>query len=311
MRLLLEILIAVIAFQACTGGPDWHVYDTSNTPMQTGLVRQSLPESSGPLWAGTYGNGLYRLSGEQWEQVALSGGGDYITALQKDSTGGLWIGTARAGAYCFRNGKYEHFNTTNGLLDNNIWDIFTDPDGSVWFASRYKGLTRMKEGTFETWTTAQGLPDHYVTVVRRDSKGVVWVGTARGGLCGIRDSGMVYLNHTNGLSGRYVRTLLCDSVPRYVGTWDGGLDYFDGKGWKHDPAVEKPVVCLVTSPEGQLWAGTWGSGAYYRTGRGWERLAPEKSGLPDGHVIDIRFDRAGQAYFSTSKGLAVFRLSSR
>jgi ligand-binding sensor domain-containing protein len=230
-----------------------------------------------------------------------------ILCLKNDGAGGFWAGTAREGAYHFRNGVWTHLSAADGLADNNVWDVFPDHD-TIWFCSRYQGLCRWTRDSAAVWTRKQGLTDREITVAQKDGRGVLWVGSVWGGLCGFRFGAVQLLNRLCGrLSGNYIRCIVCDSVPRWVGSWDGGLDYFNGSGWEHIPPVKPPVTVLVYDPRGRLWAGTWGSGVFIRETDGtWDSANTRNSGLPDDHVIDIKFDRAGKAYFATNKGVAVW-----
>jgi ligand-binding sensor domain-containing protein len=271
--------------------------------MKTGWVRQIILEHDSLAWVGTYGEGLFRVIGGEWGRVRGAFKGDYVLCLKQENNA-LWIGTARNGAYCFSRGNFAQWDTTNGLCDNNVWDIGPGPEGEALFGSRYHGITRMKAGRFSCIARDSGLPDNGVTVISRDSRNRWWIGTALGGLCGIGEGDTVRLNRASGLSGNYIRAFLCDSGVRCVGSWDGGLDTLSGKGWEHVAAVAKPVAALARDGGGRLWAGTWGSGIFVRTAGGWKNLTSGNSGLPDDHVIDIKFDSRGNAWLATNKGLA-------
>jgi ligand-binding sensor domain-containing protein len=246
------------------------------------------------------------VAGKRWSKVGNGFKGDFILCLKRTDEA-LWIGTARDGAYCLLNGSFMNFDTMSGLCDNNVWDLCLSPDKGILFCSRYNGLTRMLGGNFTCLSRDSGLPDREVTLARMDSRGNTWIGTAAGGLCmfGARDT--LYYNTRNGLSGNYVRALLCDSTARWLGTWDGGLDFFNGNSWEHVPGVPAPVVALQIDGTGRVWAGTWGGGIYIREKEGWRNVNPANSGLPDDHVIDIRFDAAGHVYLATNKGLACWK----
>ena len=154
-------------------------------------------------------------------------------------------------------------------------------------------------------SSSEGLPDRQVTLATKDSRGIMWFGTVRGGLCGYENGQFQYLNTRNGLNGNYIRALICDSIPRWVGSWDGGLNFFDNEEWKHVPEIKPPVVFLGFDNNNILWVGTWGHGVYIKKPTGWVNLNDKNSGISDNYVIDIDFAENGDVYFATTKGVSV------
>ncbi len=290
----------------CTDKNAWLIYNTANTPLTSARIRQTVLDNNSLSWVGTYGGGLYRIKNDTWEKVAAPFQGDYILSLKKDTQGGLWIGTARNGAFYYHNNTWKHLTGDQGLAGNNVWDIFLEDEETIWFCSRYRGVCRKSSDSILCMDTQNGLPDRQVTVAQKDKKGKIWFGTVRGGLAGYKDGQFEYINTRNGLSGNYIRALICDTIPRWVGSWDGGLDFFTGGIWKHIAEVGKPVVFLGFDKNRKLWAGTWGKGVFYKGSGKWHNLTAENSDLPDNYVIDIDFTANGTVYFSTSKGVAVY-----
>ena len=298
-------LSIVISFTGCSKHSSWQIYDTSNTPIKNNRIRQIIVSGTKPAWVGTYGDGLYRITNGQWEKVGLPFLGDYILSLKTDSSSGLWVGTARNGAYCLKKNIWIHYDTSNGLTDNNVWDLLPENATTTWFCSRYRGICIRQADRCSCITTAQGLSDREITCIAKDNSGALWIGTARGGVSGFHNNTWTYLYTKNGISGVYIRALICDSTLRWVGSWDGGLDYFENASWSHVKDIKPPVVVITLDRKKNLWIGTWGNGVYYQTSRGWKHILSNNSGLPDNYVIDIKFDDTNKAYFATSGGVAV------
>lgn len=305
-RLFTLYFFLLLLILGCSGKKQWHIYTTNNTILSTNFIRQIIIKNNSLAWVGTYGGGLYRLQEDRWEKISHPFTGDYILCFETDSYGGLWIGTARNGAYYYYQDNWTHIGQEQGLAGNNVWDIFIDSNEDIWFCSRYKGVCRKSSDSLIYLGTKQGLPDRQVTVAAEDNTGTIWLGTARGGLCGYKNGQFQYLNTRNGLSGNYIRALICDSVPRWVGSWDGGLDYFNGNQWEHLDEIKRPVVFLGFDRNKCLWVGTWGHGVYVKQAHAWEHLTEENCDLPNNHVIDIAFDEKGDIYFATSKGIAIY-----
>lgn len=302
---IISFLILPLNF-CCSPLNHWQIYNTSNTPLTSDRIRQIIIENNELSWVGTYGSGLYKVNEGKWQKVDSPFAGNHILCLRPDNKGGLWIGTANNGAYYYFQDNWVHIDQDQGLSDNNVWDILISKNKEVWLCSRYRGACRKSSDSLRCFNTKDGLPDNQVTVATEDSRGTIWLGTARGGLCGYKDEQFEYINSRNGISGNYIRAIICDSIPRWVGSWDGGLDYFNGEKWEHIEKIKKPVVFLGFDKNNKLWVGTWGYGIYIQRTKEWENLTVENSGLPDNHVIDIDFAEDGKIYFATSQGVAVY-----
>jgi ligand-binding sensor domain-containing protein len=275
-------LCALLLYIYCSNSPQWQTINTKNTSINTNLIRQIIINNEILSWVGTFGGGLYKIDGRKYKKVGHPFTGKYIFSLKKDSTGGLWVGTAKYGAYYYNKGTWTHLDRKSGLAGNNVWHIL-----------------RM--------SIKQGLPDRQVTVAEEDTRGNVWIGTARGGLCCFSsDSIHLFYNKKNGLSGNYIRALICDTTIKWVGSWDGGLDLFTGEKWEHINEIKKPVVFLGYDKYKNLWIGTWGYGIYYQYPEGWKRITHKNSALPNNYVIDIKFAQNGKIYFATSGGVAIY-----
>lgn len=98
----------------------------------------------GSLWAGSYGEGLWRWKDGKAVRFTLADGlsNDQIRALQEDSDGTLWIGTFGGGLNGLRNGRFFHLTTRDGLLSDNISHVEDDGRGSLWLSTT-RGICRV------------------------------------------------------------------------------------------------------------------------------------------------------------------------
>jgi signal transduction histidine kinase/ligand-binding sensor domain-containing protein len=106
----------------------------------------SLAEGrNGVLWAGTYGKGLWRVSGEDKIHYTEANGlsSDQIRAVREDPDGTLWIATFGGGLNAFRNNLFTHFTAKDGLLSDNISDVADDGD-SLWLSTT-RGICRVSK----------------------------------------------------------------------------------------------------------------------------------------------------------------------
>lgn len=99
-------------------------------------------DSSGTLLAGTFGSGLFTVTGRE-APVPVEGVGDkVILSHMEDPDGTLWIGTGSTGLHRRRAGRWERLGEDRGLLDNTIIGMVEDGAGSLWLSSK-RGLFKV------------------------------------------------------------------------------------------------------------------------------------------------------------------------
>jgi signal transduction histidine kinase/ligand-binding sensor domain-containing protein len=105
----------------------------------------------GNLWAGTFGEGLWRLSngGLNRGQIRLYTVGDglssnQIRSLVEGADGTLWIGTFGGGLDAMRDGRFFHVSARDGLLSDNVSHIEDDGQGSLWLSTT-RGICRVRK----------------------------------------------------------------------------------------------------------------------------------------------------------------------
>ena len=100
----------------------------------------------GSLWAGSYGQGLWRWKDGKSQHFTVADGlsNDQVRALSEDANGTLWIGTFGGGLNGLRNGKFFHFTTKDGLLSDNISHIEDDGRGALWLSTT-RGICRVRK----------------------------------------------------------------------------------------------------------------------------------------------------------------------
>jgi signal transduction histidine kinase/ligand-binding sensor domain-containing protein len=115
----------------------------------------------GYLWAGTLGEGLWRLensqNGSQGQlrlyTVADGLSSNQIRSLVEGTDGTLWIGTFGGGLDALRNGKFFHVTARDGLLSDNVSHIEDDGHGSLWLSTT-RGICRVRKQ--EIWDLVSG-----------------------------------------------------------------------------------------------------------------------------------------------------------
>ncbi len=171
----------------------------------------------------------------------------YVTALLRDKSGMLWIGTASG--LCVQaqeKGPLRYFfhypENPKGLCSNEITALYEDQKENLWIGTK-NGLCYLPKAN--KLDTAKGgkmtvfksdpekpktLSNNHITTISQDREGAIWVGTNGGGLCKTTDGGNTFTRILNepqnpkSLSSNSVWALCQDaSGAIWVGTDGGGL----------------------------------------------------------------------------------------
>lgn len=120
------------------------------------------------LWAGSYGQGLWRWKDGKSTRFTVSDGlsSDQIRSMLEDSDGTLWIGTFGGGLNALRNGKFFHITTKDGLLSDNVSHIEDDAHGSLWLSTT-RGICRVQKQDLNDFASGK------IRIVRTVNYGVI------------------------------------------------------------------------------------------------------------------------------------------
>jgi signal transduction histidine kinase/ligand-binding sensor domain-containing protein len=110
----------------------------------------------GRLWAGTYGQGLWRLKDGQSRLYRMTDGlsSNEIRSLVEDQDGTLWIGTFGGGLNGLRNGHFFSITAKEGLLSDNISHVEDDGRGSLWLSTT-RGICRVRKQELNAYAAGQ------------------------------------------------------------------------------------------------------------------------------------------------------------
>jgi len=156
-------------------------------------------------------------------------------SLYSDSSGDVWAGTYGFGVFKInsRTNSFINYTTADGLSNNNV--IHIDGFGqTIWFSTLGGGISQWKrssENEFKTFSTDNGLGSNYVYSVSPVSDKKAWISTDGKGVCVIENDHAS--NFTDSLLNPYgtvVYSVLEDKKHNlWINYKERGIVKFDGK----------------------------------------------------------------------------------
>ncbi|HTF05214.1 MAG TPA: SpoIIE family protein phosphatase, partial [Bacteroidia bacterium] len=150
-------------------------------------VTALLRDTSGMIWLGTDGNGLFRVNPrtEQFENMSARHQltSVHINTLALTDEGKVLIGTTD-GLYIFDGKKntFAYLTTLDGLVHNNIHHLFTDHANNIWFSSEGSPPYIMHGEQFTLFQEIDRLKGFMINGVCEDNLGTRWIATEGDGI---------------------------------------------------------------------------------------------------------------------------------
>ncbi|MFA6111145.1 MAG: hypothetical protein WDA75_20505, partial [Candidatus Latescibacterota bacterium] len=135
-------------------GQRWTPVDLFGAGKQEGPQRRmvSLDGCSRYLWVGTWGTGLYRFDGRQWERFTSRDVlGDNHCERLVAADGKVLVYYDLNGVDWYDGRRWRYFNDQNGLLDPAVQAMAIDRQGRPWVATEERSLGCL---TDQGWATA-------------------------------------------------------------------------------------------------------------------------------------------------------------
>ncbi|HYG04011.1 MAG TPA: two-component regulator propeller domain-containing protein [Chryseosolibacter sp.] len=138
----------------------------------------------GFVWAGLYGEGAVRIDPTNGEVLHFTDklrNGNVLNITGDKNA--VWFATL-GGATKLNLETFEpqHFNSTNGLSTDFIYQVYLDKQGRVWFATDGKGVDMLDGSTIRNFE--QGLPSKVVYSICEDQEGKIWANVQGHGMYG-------------------------------------------------------------------------------------------------------------------------------
>lgn len=259
---------------------------------QSYSITTLLYQGNGILWAGSYSGGLYRVDLNRQEIEKPSALASHpqlentnLYDLHIDSDGILWAGT-EDGLLLFDTQTMEvHYHYTynphnpSGLMNNRIRVVYEDHSGLFWIGNEYGGVHRFQRKlrfthVGNTANQPERLTGSMVRTFFMPDEEHLWVAVDQSGIT-ILDAhtldklGSIRSEHgvPNRLNNDGITRFMSDpNGGIWIGTWGGGLNYYDPDSGRfihyvHDPQdhttiPDNRVQVLHIDSLGRFWVGT-------------------------------------------------------
>ena len=257
-------------------------------------------DSTGTIWAGTYGGGMFLLKGDRVEPLInkLGLNESVIFDVLHDSNGQVWITTPVDGVKLWsgQDSSFTAIDEDDGLANNHVRCALEDRWGNLWFGTSGGGVSKYFGQQFIHFDDRNGLPGSYVYAVRQDSKGRLWVGTSGKGVTRIENGKYHTYRADSGFYNEKVKSIYEDHLGRmWFGTEGKGLSCLHDSGFAHFSGSNglsgNWIRDITEDAQHQLWIATAGGGV--------TKMTPK-----DSLKLDFDFD-----FFTTTRGMPKNRIN--
>src|SRR5688572_22430160 len=113
--------------------------------------------------------------------------------------------------------------------------IHRDKQGYTWIGSMARGLWRMKDGKYRSYIDRSEPYRNEVHAIAEGPDESLWVGSSFGlGKYNRNNDSFKWLTRTDGLSSSAIVNIEFDEKGyMYIGTFNGGVNYYDGTNFRH------------------------------------------------------------------------------
>jgi signal transduction histidine kinase/ligand-binding sensor domain-containing protein len=278
---------------------------SSVSPVSHGLIKE---DGEGQLWAGDWGEGLFRLNADgSWQRFSIGTGleDSHVSCLFLDREGCLWVGTGQGGLHRIRRRVFQMYHTATG--PDVIMSVTQDQQGRMWFGVNGGGLHTLGAGTLTPTTEPASFRANLLTYsVLADRRGAVWVGLYGKGALHWQAEGVTPHDLGSGPLREMTPHALFEDAHGTV--WLGctrGLLRYEHDRFTRFASGEglscETVVALAGDRAGTLYVGTDGGGLNcLREGR--FTCFTTREGLGDDHVASLYVDEADAVWIGTANG---------
>jgi signal transduction histidine kinase/ligand-binding sensor domain-containing protein len=278
-----------------------NIYFNYKNGFSDNWVNHVISDMEGNVWLATEGSGLFKYTGGTFTSFDNTSGyfpsGVFaVTRYKKNSV----ILGLNGNDFCIYDGKNFSYPLRNTALQSArfIYTAYTAPDGVTWIGTLGMGLWKYKNGKAEK----VNLEASSFLAIQGDGDKILF-STPRGGWVYEKGS----LKKLDGIN-EPIRSMISlgdDSI--LAGTSSRLVLFKDHQVWEHafPDYFKKTTIATFEKRNNKVFIGTLGGGIYV-----WNRedgsfiQVTRKNGLNSDFIYSLRFDKTGQLWAGTGKGVS-------
>jgi len=313
-------------------------HDPNNEKTLSSNKITAITGNENKIWVGTeFGlNRLNTTTGEVYryhfkKQGALDVDVNFITKIEEDEQGIVWVGTkaglASISAFTMNeNGGVNHFTKEKSLPLGEITALYVSPvDNTLWFGTK-NGVFNFDDRTWKsTQVHIEGQATSYeITSIISDKEGIIWAGTKSAGLLRYspKENSFHFYTHDptsqKSISTDGITKLYLDKTNiLWVGTSLGGINKWNRAAddlivFRHNPYDEHSLSAnqvrnIYKDKQDEIWIGTvegglnkWNKEDNYFIHYGFDPNNPNS--ISHNHIRSILEDSFGNFWVATDGG---------
>ncbi len=221
----------------------------------------------GQVWAGTYGDGVYRVNPETLKYKKYAGpqglsDNNVINISGSDSL--VWFSTLGGGVSCYNiiRSDLQSYHDPE-LKSAYIYAAKSDNSGRTWVAGSLRFPSYIfQDSLYRISVDGQRYPQLYGVAL--DTSDGVWFNTRDKGIIRVINDSIILLDEKDGISFNKIQSIVFDKLNNLLVISDFGLLFYqpqDGVllefGENSGLAYQYPILnSTYTDKEGQIWIGT-------------------------------------------------------
>jgi signal transduction histidine kinase/ligand-binding sensor domain-containing protein/DNA-binding response OmpR family regulator len=255
------------------------IFDIKNRQVIKEIYVSIFCDSDGTLWAGTDGNGLYKIDTHTGgiqifrhnSSNSFSINSNTIIHINEDAQHNLWVLTNYGDINVLPNGN-QHILYHSGTINNSpsrVLSAYKASNGTLWIGTDGNGITKiapngLEEGQYLT-STKDG-KGFYIQSITEDKNHGIWIGTYKNGLWICNSStnhfSKVPIENSKGLRAFDVRFLFTDSKERIWAASDLGIYVYKDENtllavFENNTHGQSGTICqsIIEDESGTVWVG--------------------------------------------------------
>ena len=287
---------------------------TENKLNLGGIINRLLADRYGNIWCATFPqNNLILISKGLETDISSKLGinGISVNKIFEDAEGNIWLGTYGKGAFCIHHLYCSNFTNSDGLVNEYITALETDPEGNLFIGS-YDGLYYLKNNIIKQQKLFPGTLEFIRGIEVNDHHLFV-------NIAGFKNPGLnLTTTNLNGIEQTYLlaSSSMISNNTIYYSKWDKKLwsaPVTDGKigngtvMFYDSTAVWRRINALFQDKKNNIWIGTT-HGLYILDPSG--KYQKIDTGFYSTNISKFMYDGDNNILIGTDHGLVKYKNGS-